>query len=146
LLYTIHPALRVYLEDISSHNLESEYGEKYSNFYYNLAWEINDAHLHHISRRRPAIAHFDIIFRGETNDFDRAAELATDKTLKAENLRALSQILSDLDDICHPIWMSLYSSKRFHLQPLNHKSKSTTLRYVTSAIVFLSLSNNHEPD
>ena len=98
LLYNIHTALRNYLQNISDksdRNLELEYGEKYSNYYYNLLYNTyyaigkKDEHLQSLAR-------FNIIFQGETNDFDRAVEIAKDKSLKAGILRALSQILLTL--------------------------------------------------
>jgi tetratricopeptide (TPR) repeat protein len=94
LLYSVHPALRIYLKKISNHN-EFKYGKKYTNFYYNLAWDTYNA-ISKEDLHLQSLARFNIIFQGETNDFDRAIEIAEDKWLKAETLRALSQILIKL--------------------------------------------------
>jgi hypothetical protein len=80
LLYNIHPALGNYLQNISDksgHNLEFEYGEKYSSYYYNLVWDTYNA-IGKEDKHLQSLACFNIIFQGETNDFDRAVEIAKD--------------------------------------------------------------------
>ena len=84
------------LDKVGARNLEFEYGEKYSNYYYNLVWGTYNAIGKKKDEHLQSLARFNIIFQGETNDFDRAAEIAKDRSRKAEILRALSQILSGL--------------------------------------------------
>lgn len=60
----------------------------------------------------PALARFNIIFQGETNDFDRAAELTSDRDQRARILSYLGMVVSNLGmlgimpilAISSPIW------------------------------------------
>jgi tetratricopeptide (TPR) repeat protein len=98
LLYNVHPALRNYLQKISdksSHDLEFEYGEKYSSYYNNLVWNTYSA-IGKKDEHLQSLARFNIILGGENNDFDMAVKVTNDQSLKAEILLGLSQILSEL--------------------------------------------------
>ena len=80
LLYNIHPALQNYLQKmldkVGARNLEFEYGEKYSNYYYNLVWGTYNAIGKKKDEHLQSLARFNIIFQGETNDFYRAARVS----------------------------------------------------------------------
>src|SRR6185437_10845653 len=80
LLYTIHPALRNYVQNLANEaglNLEHEYGEKFSEYYYNLL----ESTYYSIGKEShvPSLARFNIISQGKDNDFEKAIQLATNK-------------------------------------------------------------------
>ena len=87
LLYSIHPALRSYLENISDKNLESEYGEAFSRYYWTfLSDTYNEwGKENHI----PSIARFNIIAESEYSDFDRAIELTKNNREAAAGISSL---------------------------------------------------------
>ena len=87
LLYYIHAALRIYLQNISDKDLGSEYGEAFSIYYLKFLWDIysewgKENHL-------PSIARFNIIAESEYSDFDRAIELAKDNHEVAASISLL---------------------------------------------------------
>src|SRR5215813_2588711 len=73
LLYYIHPALRSYLQNISEMNLEFEYGEAFSEYYWNFLSNTNNewGKENHI----PSITRFNIIAQSKDCDFDRTIDL-----------------------------------------------------------------------
>ena len=99
-LYSFHPAVRNYVEDLtkekkqSYHELKIKYKERFSEYYCSL-FAIQYGSLdkeNHV----PALARFNIIFQGETNDFDRAAELMSGRDQRARILSYLGMVVSKL--------------------------------------------------
>ena len=88
-LYSFHPAVRNYVQFAknekrqSRYGLEIEYGEKFSEYYYNLLKSTYDSigkdnHLQSLAR-------FNIINQGKVNDIEKAIQLATDRLNCAYN-------------------------------------------------------------
>ncbi|MFZ0513448.1 MAG: NB-ARC domain-containing protein, partial [Candidatus Nitrosopolaris sp.] len=95
-LYNFHLAVRGYVEDMMRENnqsyvdLELEYGEKFSEYYYNLLFNTYNA----IGKEnhRSAFARFNIIYQGGDNDFESAIKLTTNKKLRAYILSNLGLV------------------------------------------------------
>ena len=111
-----HPATRNYLEDIiktSGCDLEREYGERFSHYYdnflYNLYFSIGkENHL-------PLLSRFNLIYKSEYNDFDRAIELTQNQKRSANIARTVGLILQACS--------MLYKSLKYHLRSQNiHES------------------------
>ena len=99
-LYNFHLAVRGYVEDMMRENnqsyvdLELEYGEKFSEYYYNLLF--NTYNSIGKENHRSAFARFDIIYQGGDNDFESAIKLTTNKQLRAHILSYLGIVVSQL--------------------------------------------------
>ena len=98
-LYNFHPAIRNYLEvevtQKEGSSIEKEYGIRFSEYYYDLIIKTNDSFGQ--ENRKSSLARFNIIFQGESNDFDRAIEMAEmeDRELGADIQREIgSNLLS----------------------------------------------------
>ena len=94
LLYYIHPALRTYLQNISDKNLEFEYGEAFSEYYWRfLSYTYNEwGKENHL----PSIARFNIIAESEYSGFDRAIELTKNNYRAADIATYLGLIFDNL--------------------------------------------------
>ena len=94
-LYKFHPAVKNYLEDELKKNdgidLEYEYGDKFSRYYYTRLSETNNS-LKENAGNSSYIRQFNIIMEGTCNDFDRS--IALQKNLE-ERIK-ISKLVGDL--------------------------------------------------
>ena len=94
-LYKFHPAVKNYLEDelkkIDGIDLEHEYGDKFSRYYYNRLSETYDS-LSRETTNSPYVRHFNIIVEGTYNDFDRSITLQKNLEEKVN----ISKLIGDL--------------------------------------------------
>ncbi len=106
-LYSIHPAIRNYLEKTidkaigkSNHDLKKEHGANFYAYYYDILLKIYNS----IGKenRRDSLAQFNIISQGKDNDFERSIIFLRDKKDKeyeqtsAHILRYLGGISKDI--------------------------------------------------
>jgi tetratricopeptide (TPR) repeat protein len=93
-LYKLHPAIRNYFESKKTENLEQEYGEAFSRYYWNfLSDTYNEwGKENHLS----SMARFNIIAESEYNDFDRAIELTNTRQVGAGISKTLGLIFTNL--------------------------------------------------
>jgi tetratricopeptide (TPR) repeat protein len=98
-LYYFHPAIRNYLErkvteGANSKELQEEYGNQFSLYYYKLIEEIYQAvgTEEHVF----SFEHFNLIWQGKDNDFERAVGLAKDRLLASFISSYLGLILHTL--------------------------------------------------
>ena len=77
-LYKFHPVVRNYLEDKLKENgdidLNKEYGDKFSRYYYNRLSDTYNS-LRENTTNSSHIRHFNIVMEGTYNDFDRSITL-----------------------------------------------------------------------
>ena len=93
LLYSIHLALRGYLQNISYKSLESDYGEAFSRYYSKF---LSDTYSERGKENHvPSTTRFKIIAESEYSDFDRAIELAKSQQVVADISRCLGLIFSN---------------------------------------------------
>jgi tetratricopeptide (TPR) repeat protein len=76
-----------------------------------------------------SLARFNVIFQGETNDFDRAIEVTSDQSLKAEISRGLSQIFIKLSILSEAFEYSKRSLE-IHNEPNNRVGLTADYRNI----------------
>ncbi len=104
-LYTFHPAIRDHLENEISQkieagkfydNLETMYGQRFVNVYFGLLNDTFRAIENRDTDLSDKIIRFNVIVKGENNDFERSVGLTNEPYLRTEVLTFLGSILNRL--------------------------------------------------
>jgi tetratricopeptide (TPR) repeat protein len=139
-LYNFHLAIRSYVEDTMSekeqsyHDLEIKYGEKLSTYYYNLLK--STYYSFGMENHVPSLARFTIIHQGDNNDFDRAIELAADKTLSAYISSYLGLIMSRLGMLSKALE---YHTRSLEIYEQVNDRNRMTMTYKSKGIVLRNM-------
>jgi tetratricopeptide (TPR) repeat protein len=144
-LYNFHAAVKGYVEDITSknnqsyHDLELEYGEKFSEYYSNLLSDTYNS----IGKEnhRSSFARFNIIYQGGDNDFESAIKLTTNRQLRAVILRHLGLVVYQLGMLSKALD---YLKKAQEIDEGLNDRVGMARDYANIGVVLQNIGNNNE--
>ena len=149
-LYSIHPAIRNYLEKTiedaigkSCYNLEEEYGARFYSYYNNILYNTFNSIGKEKNVHRSSIARFNLIFNqgSKNNDFDRSIKFADDNN----NLGYCSNISISIGRILDSFGISSkaldYHKKSLGFNQKRDDKKAISGDYKNIGIVYWNMGN-----